>query len=954
MSEVADLFVILRAETAPFTRNLRAAAAEGETFTSKMGGLGKTVNKIGEATTLAGAAVVVASVHMASEFQQETNVLVTAAGEAQTNLGKVRDGILKIASSTGTSWQQVTDGMYQAEKAGFDYAHGGLDVVKVAAQGAREEGAPLNDVVSAMTTVMNNFHIPASQSVQVMNAMKTGAGEAKTTFALFSSALSTVLPAAYAAHVGLGDVIGSLATMTQHGETAQHSAQLMAGTLGRLQKANSTTVSTLNQLGLSTQQVGKDLGTKGLSGVLNEIVGAIQTKMGPSGLYAAGVFKASGQAAQSATAMLASMPPSLKTVAQSFMDNTMSIGDFKKAIKAMPADQAAMATQFMSLVEKSKGFSDGVKAGNGPLTTFSDLLAKATGGQTGLQTALLLTGESADRTKTNIAKVNTSFHDGAKDVEGWKSTSQLLSVQLAQLRQGADVLAIKLGMQLIPIISSAITFFTQHKAASEALAIAIGVILTGSVLKFVTGALTPYVKALGGLGKAGISAAQGVGRLVQGFNSSQVAASAFSGKMGSIGGALRTGWDGLWKGISVGAKAAGSAATTAWGGIAAGASKAWSGIQSGMVATASGLGKAWRGTQDLLVAGAGKAGQAWRGFMGIAQTVGGAAKTAAIGLYEMSKAALEGALNAGRAALAWVGEKIALLATAVAEKAAAAGEWLLNIALDANPIGLVVIAIAALVAALVYAWTHFAWFRNIVMVTFQSISVIALWLWHSVFEPVFHGIATAAMWLYNNGIRPAFQGIVMTGQWLWHAIEAVWNGVISAGVKAATWLAALPGRILGWFSGAASWLYNAGISIIEGLWNGIVSMGSWIASQISSLIQSVIPGPVLKILGINSPSKVFHEIGLGVTEGLVNGLVKGSPDAAVASSNMAKKVIGAGAMAISGPSLGALAVGANGAGAGGQPPDIVVQVDGQALFRIVQTQALRYGRRNPTTGVVYH
>lgn len=82
--------------------------------------------KVGSAMRLAAKSVPLVAVvagaefaKMAGDFQQETNVLVTAAGESQAALGTVRKGILDIAQNTGTRWQDVTDGMYQIEKAGY-------------------------------------------------------------------------------------------------------------------------------------------------------------------------------------------------------------------------------------------------------------------------------------------------------------------------------------------------------------------------------------------------------------------------------------------------------------------------------------------------------------------------------------------------------------------------------------------------------------------------------------------------------------------------------------------------------------------------------------------------------------------------------------------------------------------------------------------------------------------
>lgn len=51
----------------------------------------------------------------------------------------------------------------------------------------------------------------------------------------------------------------------------------------------------------------------------------------------------------------------------------------------------------------------------------------------------------------------------------------------------------------------------------------------------------------------------------------------------------------------------------------------------------------------------------------------------------------------------------------------AAAQWALNVAMDANPIGLIVLAIAALVAGVIYAYTHFDWFRSAIDSVWQAI-----------------------------------------------------------------------------------------------------------------------------------------------------------------------------------------------------------------------------------------
>lgn len=75
---------------------------------------------------------------------------------------------------------------------------------------------------------------------------------------------------------------------------------------------------------------------------------------------------------------------------------------------------------------------------------------------------------------------------------------------------------------------------------------------------------------------------------------------------------------------------------------------------------------------------------------------------------------------------ALVASKVAMVAAAGAQKAMTAAQWLLNVAMDANPIGLVVLAIAALAAGLVYAWKHSETFRDTVTNAFKVVGSAVL------------------------------------------------------------------------------------------------------------------------------------------------------------------------------------------------------------------------------------
>jgi phage-related protein len=169
------------------------------------------------------------------------------------------------------------------------------------------------------------------------------------------------------------------------------------------------------------------------------------------------------------------------------------------------------------------------------------------------------------------------------------------------------------------------------------------------------------------------------------------------------------------------------------------------------------------------------------------------------------------------------------IATGVSAAATAvwtAAQWLLNAALDANPIMLVVLAIAALVAAIVYVATQTQFFQTV----WQAMSgaLVAAWNWVWGFlQGVFHWIEAnwpllltiltgpigAAVWL----IQANFDTIKGWAADAVNFIVAVWNGLVG-------FFAGLPGRIAGIFSGMWNGIRDAFRAVLNGvidLWNSL-------------------------------------------------------------------------------------------------------------------------------------
>jgi hypothetical protein len=78
------------------------------------------------------------------------------------------------------------------------------------------------------------------------------------------------------------------------------------------------------------------------------------------------------------------------------------------------------------------------------------------------------------------------------------------------------------------------------------------------------------------------------------------------------------------------------------------------------------------------------------------------------------------------------------LEAAKGTKAWAVMQGILNAVMDANPIGIVVVAIAALVAGVIIAYKKVGWFRAGVQAAFKAIAAAGKWMWNNVLQPVFH------------------------------------------------------------------------------------------------------------------------------------------------------------------------------------------------------------------------
>lgn len=200
-----------------------------------------------------------------------------------------------------------------------------------------------------------------------------------------------------------------------------------------------------------------------------------------------------------------------------------------------------------------------------------------------------------------------------------------------------------------------------------------------------------------------------------------------------------------------------------------------------------------------------------------------------------------------RAKVQTIATTVAQKAAAFASKAWAAAQWLLNAAMTANPVGVVIALVVALVAAIVIAYKRSSTFRAIVQAAFRGIVAVTQWAWQNVLRPIFVALGAALRvvgsvfaWLYRNVVRPQMRAIGIAVRVAWVLLRVIF-GLIQIQLKILgavfRWLyrnavqPAFRGIILAAraLAAVAKWLYR---NAIQPALRGIASVAVWLYRSI--------------------------------------------------------------------------------------------------------------------------
>jgi TP901 family phage tail tape measure protein len=254
LSEVADLYIILRAVTKPFSESMGKAGAEGEAAGARIsGGIGKIPPVLMGITAATGLAIG-ASLKWASDFETQYTRLWTAAGASKTAVLANRDAILQLGTQTGYTGAQIAEALYHPVSAGLDLATS-LQLVKYSAEEARISGANLDDTTFSMSSVMKSFNLGAGDAGNTMALLNAIVGDGDMRFQDFNTSIKNWAPTAAAMGISIQSAGSALAYLTDRGNSADEASTRVTMGLVMMSTPSAQAAKMLEGLGVASGDV---------------------------------------------------------------------------------------------------------------------------------------------------------------------------------------------------------------------------------------------------------------------------------------------------------------------------------------------------------------------------------------------------------------------------------------------------------------------------------------------------------------------------------------------------------------------------------------------------------------------------------------------------------------------------------------------------------------------------
>lgn len=761
-------------------------------------------------------------VKSAGDFQSSTTHLVTDAGESASQLGKVQAGMLGISSATGTSSKDVVAGMYHIESS-----------IPPMADASKRASLALGEMTTAAQGAKVGGADLGTVSVALAGSLNAYSVKGYSATQMMNGLIATT----GAGDVKMQDLASSLSNITGVAASAGLDFSQVGGA-----------IATMTSQGWTAQRATQDLASAVSS--LGNPQKVAATEMAQLGLSANDVANNLGKRGLTGT---------MDVLTQAVASHTKGGQVLIDTLKSSQVAGANAAIMFKELPKSIDGAATSLMNGSTTAADFNKSIAGLDAPQQHLakqfETLIKNSGSFNNLLTSNSPAAQTYNAAMAKMLGGTTGLNAALAISGGHMdtfksSTGTVSTALKSTGTDVTNWSTIQGTFNQKMAVAKTSVENTGTAIGTALLPAVTSIVNAVMSVVGPIA-SWVEKHQHLSAII----------------LGSIAGfALLVG--------SVNLLAKGFGAVKS----------AVSSVGAVVDATKKVL-MTFTGTVDTSAASADGAAASMDGLAASTDAETASTEANTVASDASSGSWIMAGLSAAGAAAKFVIVKAAQLAVTTATYAWTAAQWLFNAAMDANPIGVVILAIAALAAGVYYAYTHFQDFRNVVKAVWDwmkgAVTDVIDFVrdhWRLILEiltgPI--GLAVALITNYWGDIKRFFsdgvhdvEGIISWfgslpakfGKWLDDTTASVGRGLASA----VAWFTGLPGRVAtavtGYFAGLGAdfskWLAGVSSSVSNGIDNAI----AWFKG---------LPGRVVS--GLGNMGTLLWNAGADVIRGFVGGI----------------------------------------------------------------------------------
>lgn len=199
------------------------------------------------------AAIGVASVHLAVEFEESMDKIIGLVGIGADEVHKMGEEVLKLAPTVGKGPKELAEALFFITGSGIKGA-AAMDVLRESARAAAAGLGETKVIADAVTSAVNAYGIKNLSAAEATDILVAAVREGKGEAADFAQVIGRVVPLASELGVSFGDVGGAIAAMTRQGLDASEAVTALRGFLATLIKPTAKGVKVMKELGISVTE----------------------------------------------------------------------------------------------------------------------------------------------------------------------------------------------------------------------------------------------------------------------------------------------------------------------------------------------------------------------------------------------------------------------------------------------------------------------------------------------------------------------------------------------------------------------------------------------------------------------------------------------------------------------------------------------------------------------------